>query len=147
MTLHVDITRWSTSKTDWLHFCSQKWRNSTQSVKTKPGSDCDSDHQPLLQNLGLNWESRENTRSSRYGLNQILYDYTVEVTNRCRRLELIEGLKNYGQKFITLYKRWWTKPSARERNARRQNELSREMLQLAEKRRKLKHKGERERHA
>ena len=45
------------------------------------------------------------TRPSRYDLNQIPYDYTVEVTNRFKALDLIECLKNYGQKFVTLYRR------------------------------------------
>ena len=45
------------------------------------------------------------TRSFKYDLNQILYDYTVEVTNRIRRLDLIEYLKNYGRRFIILYRR------------------------------------------
>ena len=41
----------------------------------------------------------------RYGLNQIPYNYTVEVTNRFKGLDLIDCLKNYGQRFVTLYKR------------------------------------------
>ena len=45
------------------------------------------------------------TRPFRYDLNQIPYDYTVEVTNRFKGLDLIECLKNYGQKFVTLYRR------------------------------------------
>ena len=45
------------------------------------------------------------TRSFRYDLNQILYKFIVEVTNRFKGLDLIECLKNYGQKFMTLY-RW-----------------------------------------
>ena len=45
------------------------------------------------------------TRPFRYDLNQIPYDCTVEVTNRFRGLDLIERLKNYGQRFMTLYKR------------------------------------------
>ena len=45
------------------------------------------------------------TRPFRYDLNQILYDYTVEVTNRFKGLYLIECLKNYGWRFMTLY-RW-----------------------------------------
>ena len=45
------------------------------------------------------------TRPFRYDLNQIPYDYTVEVTNRFRGLDLIEYLKNYGQSFMTLYRR------------------------------------------
>ena len=45
------------------------------------------------------------TRSFRYDLNEIPYDYPVEVTNRFKGLDLIERLKNYGQRFMTLYKR------------------------------------------
>ena len=45
------------------------------------------------------------TRSFRYDLNQIPYDYTVEVTNRFKGLELIECLKNYGQRLVTVYGR------------------------------------------
>ena len=44
------------------------------------------------------------TRSFRYDLNQIPYDYTVEVTNRFKGLDLIECLKNYAQRFVTLYR-------------------------------------------
>ena len=45
------------------------------------------------------------TRSFRYDLNQILYNYTLKVTNRFKGLDLIECLKNYGQRFMTLYRR------------------------------------------
>ena len=45
------------------------------------------------------------TRPLRYDLNQILHDYTVEVTNRFKGLDLIECLKNYGRRFLTLYRR------------------------------------------
>ena len=45
------------------------------------------------------------TRPFRYDLNQIPYNYTVEVTNRFKGLDLIEFLKNYGQRFVTLYRR------------------------------------------
>ena len=46
------------------------------------------------------------TRPFRYDLNQIPYDYTVEVRNRLKGLDLIECLKNYGQRFVTWYSRW-----------------------------------------
>ena len=49
-------------------------------------------------------------RPFRYDLNQIPYDYTVEVTNRFKRLDLIECLKNYGWKFMALYRKQWSKP-------------------------------------
>ena len=51
----------------------------------------------------------------------VTYDYTVEVTNRFKGLNLPECLKNYGQRFVTLYRRQWSKPSLRKRNAKSQN--------------------------
>ena len=45
------------------------------------------------------------TRPFRYDLNKIPYDYTVEVRNRFKGLELIESLMNYGQRFMTFYRR------------------------------------------
>ena len=45
------------------------------------------------------------TRPFRYDLNQIPYDYTVEVTNRFKGSDLIECLKNYGWRFVTLCRR------------------------------------------
>ena len=50
-------------------------------------------------------ESRKTTRPFRYDLNQIPYDYTLKVTNRFKGLDLIECLKNYGRRFITLYRK------------------------------------------
>ena len=61
------------------------------------------------------------TSPFRYDLNQIPYDYTVEVKNRFKRLDLIEYLMNYGQRFVTLYRRQGSRLSPRKRNAKRQN--------------------------
>ena len=60
-------------------------------------------------------------RPLRYDLNQIPYDYIVEVTNRFKGLDLIECLKNYRQGFVTLYRTQGSRPSPRKRNAKRQN--------------------------
>ena len=86
--------------------CSQRWRSSIQLAKTRPGADYGLDHELLtakfryqLNKLG------KNTRPFRCDLNQLSYYYTVEVTNRFKGLDLIECLKNYGQKFITLYRK------------------------------------------
>ena len=57
----------------------------------------------------------------RYDLNQIPYVYTVEVRNRFKGFDLIECLKNYGQRFVTLYRRQKSRPSPRKRNTKRQN--------------------------
>ena len=58
------------------------------------------------------------TRPFRYDLNQIPYDYTVEMTNNFKGLHLIECLMNYGWRFVTLYKRQGSRPSPRKRNAK-----------------------------
>ena len=65
--------------------------------KTRPAADCGSDHELLIAKLRhkLN-KAGKTTRPFRYGLNQIPYDYTVEVTSRSKGLDLIECLKNYG---------------------------------------------------
>ena len=59
------------------------------------------------------------TKPFRYDLNQIPYDYTVEVTNRFEGLDLIECLKNYGWGFVTLHRRQGARPSPRKRNAKK----------------------------
>ena len=70
-----------------------------------PGADCGSDHELLFAKFRLKSKKGKTTRPFRYELNQIPYDYTVEVTNRLNGLDLIECLKNYGQRFVTLYSR------------------------------------------
>ena len=61
------------------------------------------------------------TRPFRYDLNQIPNDYTVEVRNRFKGLDLIEFLMNYGMRFVTLYRRQGSRPSPWKRNAKKQN--------------------------
>ena len=59
----------------------------------------------------------ETTRAFRYDLNQIPYDYTMEVTNRFKRLEQTDRVPdNYGLRFVTLYKRQGSRPSARKKS-------------------------------
>ena len=88
----------------------------------RPGADCGSDRELLIAKFRLKLKKMgETTRSFRYDLNQIPYDYTVEVRNRVKGLGLIECLKNYGQKFVTLYRIQGSRPSPRKRNAKQQN--------------------------
>ena len=71
--------------------CSQRWRSSIQSAKTRPGADCGSDHELFIAKFRLKLKLvRKTTRSLRYDLNQILYDCTVEVTNRFKGEDLID---------------------------------------------------------
>ena len=71
--------------------CSQRWRSSIQSVKTRQGADCGSDHELLFAKFRLKLKKvGKTTRSFRYDLNQIPYDYTVEVRNRFKGIDLID---------------------------------------------------------
>ena len=102
--------------------CSQRWRSSIQSTKTRLGADCGSDHELDIAKFILKLKKVEKTtRPFRYDQNQILYNYTVEVTNRFKELDLIEHLKNYGWRFMTLYRRQGSRPSPWKRNAKKQN--------------------------
>ena len=72
-------------------FCSQRWRSSIQSAKPRPEADYGSDHELLIAKFRLKLKKVEKTtRSFRYELNQIPYDYTVEVRNRLKGLNLID---------------------------------------------------------
>ena len=109
------------NQTDYI-LCTQRSRSSIQSARTRPGFDCGSDHELLIAKIRLKLKKvGKTTRPFRYDLNQIPFDYTVEVTNRFKRLDLIESLMNYGQRFVTLYWRQGSRPSWRKRNAKKQN--------------------------
>ena len=69
--------------------------SSIQSAKTRPGADCGLDHEPLIAKFRLKLKKvGETTRPFRYDLNQIPCDYTVEVTNRFKGLDLTDRV-NY----------------------------------------------------
>ena len=90
----------------------QPKRSSIQSAKTRLGADCGSDHELLIAKFTLKLKKvGKTTRPFRYDLSQIPYDYTVEVKNRFKELDLIECLKNYGWRFVTLYRRQGSRPS------------------------------------
>ena len=83
--------------------------------KKRLGADCGSDHYQIQSKV---WKT---ARPFRYDLNQIPYDYTVEVRNRFKGLDLIESLMNYGMRFVALYRRQGSRPSPWKRNAKKQN--------------------------
>ena len=98
--------------------CSQRWRSSIQSTKTRPGADCGSDHELLIAKFRLKLKKvGKTTRPSRYDLNQIPYDYTVEVRNRFKGLDLIDRVPEE----LTLYRRQGSRTSPWKRNAKKQN--------------------------
>ena len=94
------------NQTDYI-LCRQRWRSSKQSAKTRPEADYGSDHELLIAKFRLKLKKvGKTTRPFRYDLSQIPYDNTVEVTNRFKGLDLkTECLKNYGWRFVTLYRR------------------------------------------
>ena len=70
-------------------------KSSIQSTKTRPGADCGSDHELLITKFRLKLKKVGKTaRPFRYELNQISYDYTVEVRNRFKGLDLIDGVRD-----------------------------------------------------
>ena len=83
-----DCQHWN--QIDYI-LCSQRWRSSIQSAKTRPGTDCGSDHELLIAKFRLKLKNvGETTRPFRYDLNQIPYDDIVEVRNRFKGLDLID---------------------------------------------------------
>ena len=90
--------------------------------KNNMGADCGSDHELLITKFRLKLKKvGKNARLFRYDLNQIPSDYTVEVRNRFKGLDLVECLMNYGMRFVTLCRRQGSRPSPWKRNAKRQN--------------------------
>ena len=70
--------------------CGQRWRGSIQSAKSRLRADCGSDHELFIAKFRLKLKKVGKTISPfRYNLNKIPYDYTVEVTNRFKGLDLI----------------------------------------------------------
>ena len=107
--------------------CSQRWRSFLQSPKTRLGSDCGSDHKLLIAKFRLKLKKvGKTTRSFRYELNQVPYDYTMEVRNRFKGLDLIECLMNYGRRFMTLYKRQGSKTIPEKKKHKKAKWLSEE---------------------
>ena len=111
-------------------------------------ADCDSDHRLLIAKFRLKLKKVGKTsRPFRYDLNQVPYDYTVEVRNRFKGLDMIDRvpdklwtevrdiLQETGSKTIPKKKKW-----------KKARWLSEEGLQRAVKRREAKNKGEKERY-
>ena len=105
------------NQTDYI-LCSQRWRSSIQSTKTRPGADCGSDHKLFIAKFRLKLKKvGKTTRPFRYDLNQIPYDYTVEIRNRFKGLDLIDRVPDeLWAEVGTLYRRQGSRSSLWERN-------------------------------
>ena len=131
----MDITRWSTLKSDYI-LCSQRWRSSIQSTKTRPGADCGSDHELLITKFRLKLKKvGKTTRTFRYDLNQIPYDYTVEVRNRFKGLDLIDRVpEELWLEIPDIVQEAVIKTIPKKKKCKKAKWLFEEALQIAEKR-------------
>ena len=116
--------------------CSQRWRSSIQSVKTRLGAGCGSDHELLIAKFRLKLKKVEKTtRPFRYDLNQIPYSYTVEVRNRFKGLDLIDRVPD--ELWIEVHdiaQETGIKTKPKKNKCKKAKWLSEEALQIAVKR-------------
>ena len=128
--------------------CSQRWRSSIQSAKTRPETDCGSDHELLIATFRLKLKIvGKTTRSFRYDLNQIPYNYTVEVSNRFKGLDLIDRVPDeLWTEVHDIVQEAGIKTTLKKKKCKKAKGLSEEALEIAVKRREAKRKGEKERY-
>ena len=123
-------------------------RNSLQSAKTRAEAICGSDHELLTAKFRLKLKKvGKTTRLFRYDLNQIPYNYTVEVMNRFNRLDLVDRVpEELWREFRNTVQKVVTKTIPKKSKCEKAKWLSEEALQIPEKRRESKGKGEKERY-
>ena len=128
--------------------CGQRWRSSIQSAKTRPGADCGSDHEVLIAKFRLKLKKvKKTTRPFRYDLNQIPYDYTVEMRNRFKGLDLIDKMPDeLWMEVCNIVQETGIKTIPKKKKCKKAKWLPEEALQIAVKRREAKSKGEKERY-
>ena len=138
---------WHQNQIDYI-LCSQRWRSFIQSARTRLGADGGSDHELLIGKFRLKLDKVEkSTRPFRYDLNQILYDYTVEVRNRFKGLDLIDRVPDELRTEVRdIVQETGIKTIPIEKKCKKAKWLSGEALQIAVKRREVKSKGEKQRY-
>ena len=126
--------------------CSQRWRSSIQSAKTRPGADCGSDHELLIAKFRLKLKKvGKITRPFRCDLNQVPYDYAVAVRNRFKGLGLIDRVPDeLWTEVRHIVQETGIKTIPKKKKCKKAKWLSEEALQIGEKRREVKSKGEKE---
>jgi len=135
------------NQTDYI-LCSKRWRSSIRATKTRPGADCGSDHELLIAKFRLKLKKvGKTTRPFRYDLNQIPYDYTVQVRNRFKGLDLIERVPDeLWNEVRDIVQETGIKTIPIEKKCKKAKWLSEEALQIAVKRKEVKSKEEKERY-
>ena len=126
----------------------ERWRSSIQSAKTRLGADCGSDHELLIAKFRLKLKNLGKTsRPFRYNLNQIPYDYTVEVRNRFKELDLTDRVPDeLWMEVYDIVQETGIKAIPKKKKCKTAKWLSGEALQTAVRRREAKSKGEKERY-
>ena len=126
------------NQTDYI-LSSQRWRNSIQLAKRKPGADSSSDHELLIAKFRCKLKKvGKTTRPFRYGLNQIPYDYTVEVANRFKELALTDRVpEELWMEVHDIVQETRIKTILMEKKCKKEKWLSWEALQIAVKRREV----------
>ena len=131
-----------------IFFAAQDGEALHNQQKKRPGVNCGSDHEFLISKFRLKLKKvGKTTRSFRHDLNQIPYDYTVEVRNRFKGLDLIE----------IVHDEWWVevcdivqetgiKTLCKKKKCKKAKWLSEEALHIAVRRRDTKGKGEKKRY-
>ena len=117
--------------------------------KNKLGPDCGSDHELLIAKFRLKLKKVGKTtrRPFRYDLNQIPYDYTVEVRNRFKGLNLIDRVPDeLSNEVRDIVQETGIKTVPKKKKCKKTKWLSEEAIQIAVKRREVKSKGEKERY-
>ena len=116
--------------------------------KTRPGADCGSDHELLMVKFRLKLKKvGKTTRPFRYDLNQIHCNYTVEVTNRFKGLDLIDKLpEELWTQVRDIVQETGIKTIPKKKKCKKSKRLSEQALKIAVKRREDKSKGEKERY-
>ena len=128
-------------------FFAAKDGEALQSATTRPGADYDTDHELLIAKFRLKLKKvGKTTRPLRYNLNQIPNDYTVEVRNRFKGLDLIDRVPDeLWMEVHDIVQQTGIKTIPMEKKCKKAKWLSEEALQIAVKRREAKTKGEKER--
>ena len=116
--------------------------------KKRPGADCVSDHEHLIAKCRLQlMKVGKTTRPFRYDLNQIPYNYTVEVKNRVKGLDLIDRVpEGQWMTVLDIVQETRIKTIPKKKKCKKAKWLSEEALQIAVKRREVKGKGEKQRY-
>ena len=127
-------------------FFAPKVGEALQSAKTRPGADCGSDHE-LIAKFRLKLKKiGKTTRSFGYDLNQIPQDYTVEMTNRFKGLDFDRVPEEQWMEVRDIAQEAGIKTIPKKKKCKEAKWLSGEALQIAEERREVKGKGEKERY-